>query len=182
MALGAFAISEDQNLLAYSVDHTGFRQYTLHIKDLRTGETLADTAERVGSIVWANDNVTLFYSVEEEETKRHYQLYRHTLGQPHIGGQPRLRRAGRALQPRRRQNPRQEIHPARNRQPHHQRSALHPRVPTNGCLEAHRAAPRQHRVLPRSPRRSLLHPCQRQRPELPPHHDARRSALQQPLA
>lgn len=82
MALGAFAISEDQNLLAYSVDHTGFRQYTLHLKDLRTGETLADTAERVGSIVWANDNVTLFYSVEDEETKRHYQLYRHTLGQP----------------------------------------------------------------------------------------------------
>ncbi len=82
MALGAFAISEDQNLLAYSVDHTGFRQYTLHLKDLRTGETLPDTAERVGSIVWANDNTTLFYSVEEEETKRQHQLYRHTLGQP----------------------------------------------------------------------------------------------------
>ncbi len=82
MALGAFAISEDQNLVAYSVDHTGFRQYTLHIKDLRTGEILADSAERVGSIVWANDNLTLFYSVEEEDTKRHYQLYRHALGQP----------------------------------------------------------------------------------------------------
>ena len=82
MALGAFAISEDQNLLAYSVDHTGFRQYTLHIKDLRTSETLPDTAERVGSIVWANDNTTLFYSVEDEETKRQHRLYRHTLGQP----------------------------------------------------------------------------------------------------
>lgn len=82
MALGAFAISEDQNLLAYSVDHTGFRQYTMHIKDLRSGETLADTAERVGSIVWANDNATLFYSVEDEETKRQHRLYRHTLGQP----------------------------------------------------------------------------------------------------
>lgn len=82
MALGAFAISEDQNLLAYSVDHTGFRQYTMHIKDLRSGETLVDTAERVGSIVWANDNVTLFYSVEDEETKRQHRLYRHTLGHP----------------------------------------------------------------------------------------------------
>jgi oligopeptidase B len=82
MALGGFAISEDQNLLAYSVDHTGFRQYTLHIKDLRTGATLTDTAERVGSIVWANDNTTLFYSVEDEETKRQHRLYRHTLGQP----------------------------------------------------------------------------------------------------
>ena len=82
MALGAFAVSDDQNLLAYSVDHTGFRQYTLHIKDLRTGQTLADTAERVGSIVWANDNTTLFYSIEDEETKRQYRLYRHTLGAP----------------------------------------------------------------------------------------------------
>ncbi|HEX4581831.1 MAG TPA: S9 family peptidase [Acidobacteriaceae bacterium] len=82
MALGGFAISDDQNLLAYSVDHTGFRQYTLHIKDLRTGESLPDTAERVGSIVWANDNTTLFYSVEDEETKRQHRLYRHTLGQP----------------------------------------------------------------------------------------------------
>ena len=82
MALGGFNISEDQNLLAYSVDHTGFRQYTLHIKDLRSGETLSDTAERVGSLVWANDNATLFYSVEDEETKRQHRLYRHTLGQP----------------------------------------------------------------------------------------------------
>ena len=82
MALGGFAISEDQNLLAYSVDHTGFRQYTLHIRDLRTGENLPDTAERVGSIVWANDNTTLFYSVEDEATKRQHRLYRHELGQP----------------------------------------------------------------------------------------------------
>ena len=82
MALGGFSISEDQNLLAYSVDHTGFRQYTLHVKDLRSGETLPDTAERVGSFVWANDNTTLFYSVEDEETKRQHQLYRHSLGQP----------------------------------------------------------------------------------------------------
>ncbi len=87
MSLGAFAISEDQNLLAYSVDHTGFRQYTLHVRDLRnpdlsTGELFTDTAERVGSVVWANDNKTLFYSVEDEATKRQYQLYRHHLGQP----------------------------------------------------------------------------------------------------
>ena len=82
MALGAFAISEDQALLAYSVDHTGFRQYTLHIKNLRTGELLPDSAERVGSVVWANDNTTLFYSVEDEATKRQHRLYRHRLGEP----------------------------------------------------------------------------------------------------
>ena len=39
--------------------------------------------ERVGSIEWANDNATLFYTVEDEEQKRQFQLYRHTLGAPH---------------------------------------------------------------------------------------------------
>jgi oligopeptidase B len=82
LALGAVSVSDDGNLVAYTTDTTGFRQYTLHIKDLRTGEVLADTAERVGSVVWATDNRTIFYSVEDEETKRQFQLYRHTVGAP----------------------------------------------------------------------------------------------------
>jgi oligopeptidase B len=80
LALGALTVSDDGNLLAYSTDTTGFRQYTLHVKDLRTGEVLADQAERVGSVVWAADDRTLFYSVEDEETKRQFQLYRHVVG------------------------------------------------------------------------------------------------------
>ena len=40
MAIGGFSVSDDGNLLAYSTDTTGFRQYTLHVKDLRTGELL----------------------------------------------------------------------------------------------------------------------------------------------
>ena len=84
LALGALTVSDDGNLLAYSTDTTGFRQYTLHIKDLRTGEILADQAERVGSVVWAADNYTLFYSVEDEATKRQYQLFRHVLGKPQV--------------------------------------------------------------------------------------------------
>jgi oligopeptidase B len=83
MALGDTDITDDGRWLAYSVDHTGFRQYTLHIKDLETGEVQADTVERVGSIVWAADNQSLFYTVEDEEQKRQYQLWRHTLGTPH---------------------------------------------------------------------------------------------------
>ena len=82
MALGALTVSDDGNLLAYSTDTTGFRQYTLHIKDLRTGEVLADQAQRVGSVVWAADNRTLFYTVEDEETKRQFQLYRHVVSEP----------------------------------------------------------------------------------------------------
>jgi oligopeptidase B len=82
MALGALTVSDDGNLLAYTTDTTGFRQYTLHMKDLRTGEVLADQAQRVGSVAWTADNRTIFYSVEDEETKRQYQVFRHVLGWP----------------------------------------------------------------------------------------------------
>lgn len=80
MSVAAFAVSPDGNQLAYSFDNTGFRQFTLAVKDLRTGKTLADHAERVGSVVWANDNQTIFYTQEDAVSKRQYQLYRHTVG------------------------------------------------------------------------------------------------------
>jgi len=76
----AFAVSTDGNLLAYSYDNTGYRQYNLAVKDLRTGKTLTDHAERVGSVVWANDNRTIFYTQEDAVSKRQYRLYRHTAG------------------------------------------------------------------------------------------------------
>src|SRR2546426_2767169 len=40
MSLGAFSVSDDGNLLAYATDNTGFRQFTLAVKDLRTGKVL----------------------------------------------------------------------------------------------------------------------------------------------
>ena len=79
LGLGAFQVSDDGNLLAYSVDTTGFRQYALFVKDLRTGELLPDRASKTGSVAWAADNRTLFYTVEDS-AKRQYRLYRHTLG------------------------------------------------------------------------------------------------------
>jgi len=79
MALGAFMVSDDANLLAYSTDNTGFRQYKLHVKDLRTGALVEDVAEKTGSVAWAADNKTLFYTVEDH-AKRHYRVYRHVLG------------------------------------------------------------------------------------------------------
>ncbi len=82
-AVGDVAITDDGRWVAYTTDTTGFRQYTLHIKDMTTGETLPGTVERVGSAVWAADNRTLFYTVEDEVQKRQYQLWRHTLGMPH---------------------------------------------------------------------------------------------------
>jgi oligopeptidase B len=80
MSVRAFAVSDDGNLLAYTTDNTGFRQYVLAVKDLRSGKLLPDHAERVGSVVWANDNKTIFYTVEDATTKRQYQAYRHTAG------------------------------------------------------------------------------------------------------
>jgi oligopeptidase B len=80
MSVAAFEVSPDGDLLAYSYDNTGFRQYTLALKDLRTGKTLLDHAERVGSVVWANDSQTIFYTQEDATSKRQYRLYRHTVG------------------------------------------------------------------------------------------------------
>ncbi len=80
VGLGAAVVSDDQNLMAYTLDYSGFRQYTLHVKDLRTGQTYADSAERVTSVEWAADNKTLFYTTEDDVTKRPDTLFRHTLG------------------------------------------------------------------------------------------------------
>ena len=79
MSLGAYAVSDDGNRLAFSTDDTGFREYTLFVKDLRTGEVTGPVAEKTGSVAWAADDSTLFYSVEDA-AKRQYRLYRHRLG------------------------------------------------------------------------------------------------------
>ena len=80
MSVGGMAVTPSGTILAYTTDNTGFRQYTLHIRDLATGLDLPDTAERVGSLVWAADSKTLFYTTEDETTKRHDHLFRHILG------------------------------------------------------------------------------------------------------
>jgi oligopeptidase B len=80
LSLGAYQVSDDARRLAYTTDETGFRRYTLHVKDLETGEVTEGVAERVGSVAWAADDRTLFYTVEDETTKRQHRLYRHRLG------------------------------------------------------------------------------------------------------
>ena len=73
LSLGNYEVSPDGNLLAYSTDITGFREYTLYVKDLRTGQLLPDRIEKTSSVVWANDNKALFY-VTEDAAKRPYRL------------------------------------------------------------------------------------------------------------
>jgi oligopeptidase B len=78
-ALGVYAVSDDGRRLAYSIDYTGFREYTLYVKDLDTGQLGPDRIERVSTAAWAADGQTLFY-VTENPAKRPYRLYRHRLG------------------------------------------------------------------------------------------------------
>jgi len=77
--LGASAVSDDARFLAYTIDVTGFREYTLYVKDLVTGEVLPDRAEKVASVAWAADSTVLFY-VTEDHAKRAHRLWRHRLG------------------------------------------------------------------------------------------------------
>ena len=82
LGVGAQRVSDDGNWLAFSTDTTGYRQYTLHVKDLRSGQILAENIERVGSVLWATDNKTLFYTTEDPVSKRSDKFWRHTVGAP----------------------------------------------------------------------------------------------------
>ncbi|WP_224249709.1 S9 family peptidase [Hyalangium gracile] len=79
--VGTFQVSDDGNLLAYAVDTTGYRQFTLYVKDLRTGKLGPEQIEKtVGyNAAWAADNKTFFY-VTEDSAKRPYRVWRHTVG------------------------------------------------------------------------------------------------------
>ena len=80
LEVGVYEISPNHQLLAYSTDTTGGESYTLYIKDLNTGQLLADQIPNTYySVEWASDNQTLFYTTLDA-AKRPYKLYRHQLG------------------------------------------------------------------------------------------------------
>ncbi|MES2757416.1 MAG: S9 family peptidase [Pseudomonadota bacterium] len=79
-AVAGLKVSPDDRLLAYATDTTGYRQYTLFVKDLKTGKLLADSAPRVTSMAWAADSQTLFLVQEDATTKRADRLLRLKLG------------------------------------------------------------------------------------------------------
>lgn len=76
-AIGSFEVSEDGNFLAFSTDTTGYRQYTLQIKDLRTGAMLPNKVERVTSAEWSNDGRYIFIGQEDAVSKRSDKAWRH---------------------------------------------------------------------------------------------------------
>ncbi len=78
--LGSISISADNKLAAFSIDVVSRRQYTIQVKNLETGEILTDKIlNTTGSITWANDNKTLFYTVKDDVTLRSHKIFKHTL-------------------------------------------------------------------------------------------------------
>ncbi|WP_134052471.1 S9 family peptidase [Rheinheimera aquimaris] len=74
-------VSPDQQLLAYMEDTNGRRQYTLKVRDLRTGQDLPDQLTGLsGSIAWAKDNKTLYVVKNDPTTLLSTQVLQHKLG------------------------------------------------------------------------------------------------------
>ena len=81
--VGGASVSPDNNLLAYGVDHVSRRQYTIHFKDLNSGELIEDTiVNTTGQGVFAADSRTFFYISKDPETLRAATVMMHILGTP----------------------------------------------------------------------------------------------------
>ena len=82
LTLGFIKVSPDHRLLAYSLDRDGNENFTIHFKDLETGEHLPDGIVGAAySAEWGNDCMTLYYCTQDE-AKRSDKLHRHVLGSP----------------------------------------------------------------------------------------------------
>ncbi|MBV9656570.1 MAG: S9 family peptidase, partial [Verrucomicrobia bacterium] len=80
MAVNSFEYSDDNQLLAYSTDINGHRDYDFHLKNLTTGEEVKTPIGKVADLAWAADNKTIFF-ITEDEAKRSNKLWRYTLGE-----------------------------------------------------------------------------------------------------
>ena len=75
-------ISPDSRYLAFGVDTVSRRQYTIHVKDLKTGDMLDDAVPNTtAGSEWANDSKTIFYTTKDS-TLRPHMVWRHTIGEP----------------------------------------------------------------------------------------------------
>jgi len=79
-SVSGMSVSPDSNMLAYCTDSRGRRIYTMHVKNLTTGELSEGVVdEMTGNLAWANDNQTLFYTKQDPQTLRSHLVYRHEL-------------------------------------------------------------------------------------------------------
>lgn len=80
-SIANFEVSPDGNLLAYGEDTVGRNQFTMRVKDLRTGALLPDTAENISpSFAWSADGKTLFFVGKDPTTLRSDRIFRQKLG------------------------------------------------------------------------------------------------------
>ena len=80
-ALGGIEISDDNKIAAFGIDTVSRRIYTIHFKNLETGEMYAETISGcAGGGAWAKDNKTFFYISKDLETLRTNRILRHELG------------------------------------------------------------------------------------------------------
>ena len=80
-AIGGRSISPDNKWLAYGVDTLSRRIYEIHIINLETGDLLNRTIQNSsGSVAWANDNKTIFYTSKNEKTLLGEKIWRHKIG------------------------------------------------------------------------------------------------------
>jgi len=81
--LSGINVSPDNTKVAYGVDTQSRRKYTLHVKDLNTGEVLATKIENTSpGSAWAADNQHLFYNHKNPTTLRTEAIYRHNIANP----------------------------------------------------------------------------------------------------
>ena len=80
--IGGIDISPNNKIMAYSVDTISRRLYTVHFKNLETGEKNTHTISNTsGGVSWANDNMTLFYNQKNTKTLRTEKVMRHSFNQ-----------------------------------------------------------------------------------------------------
>ncbi len=79
--LSGISISKDNQFAVFATDVVGRRIYTMQVKNLITGEILADRVENfTGNATWANDNQTIFYTRQDAQTLRSDKVFKHHLG------------------------------------------------------------------------------------------------------
>ena len=80
--VSGISVSHDNKLLAYGVDTLSRRKYNIYFKNLETGEVYSDEIlNTTGSVAWAADNKTIFYTRKDEVTLRPDKIYRHVMGE-----------------------------------------------------------------------------------------------------
>ena len=80
-AVGGMDVSPDNQWMSYGVDLVSRRIYTIYFKNLVTGDVLKETIPNsTGSVAWANDNKTVFYTSKNEVTLLPEKIWRHKVG------------------------------------------------------------------------------------------------------